>query len=156
MNLVVREAFMSFRRTPSLSFLSIITIGFALFVVSLFGLVALNFQEALEDVGERVEVVMYLTRGTPETIALAAYDDILTFPEVESVEFVSADEALVQAREELVEFQGLYSDLSTNPSRLHLESSSNRAFATQKTSERWPNAYAGFALPRIFDMETIG
>lgn len=115
MSLIVREALMSFRRTPYLSILSVITIGFALFVVSLFGLVALNFQEALEDIGERVEVVMYLTRGTPETVALAAYDDIMTFPEVESVKFVSAHEALVQAREELVEFQGLYSDLSTNP-----------------------------------------
>ncbi len=115
MSLVIREAFLSFRRAPSLSILSIITIGFALFVVGLFGLVALNFKEALEEVGERVEVVVYLTRGTPETVALAAYDDILTFPEVESVDFVSADEALVEAREQLTEFQGLYSDLATNP-----------------------------------------
>jgi cell division transport system permease protein len=143
-SLVIREAFISFRRTPSLSILSIITIGFALFVVGLFGLVALNFQEALEDVGERVEVVVYLTRGTPETVALAAYDDILTFPEVESVEFVSADEALTRAREELIEFQGLYGDLSTNPLPASLGIKLKTGFRNQESVQAVAERVRGF------------
>ena len=45
MNLVVREALLAFRRAPLLSALSVTTIAFSLFVVGLFGLVAINLQQ---------------------------------------------------------------------------------------------------------------
>ena len=41
------EALLTFRRTPLLSALSVSSIGFSLFTIGLFGLVALNFQKAL-------------------------------------------------------------------------------------------------------------
>lgn len=144
MSLTIKEAFRSFRRTPSLSILSIITIGFALFVVGLFGLVALNLRLALEDVGSRVEIVMYLTRGTPENVALAAYDDIVTFPEVESVTYVSAEEALENARQELVEFQGLYSDLITNPLPSSLEIKLKPEYRTERQVSAVADRLRGF------------
>ena len=65
MTLAGREALLSFRRTPVLSALSITTIAFALFVISLFGLVALNLRQAMRQIEDRVEVVAYLMRGTP-------------------------------------------------------------------------------------------
>src|SRR5207249_4273559 len=46
-NLVIREALLAFRRAPLLSALSVTTIAFSLFVVGLFGLVAVNLQQAL-------------------------------------------------------------------------------------------------------------
>ena len=54
MNLVIREALLAFRRAPLLSALSVTTIAFSLFVVGLFGLVAVNLQQALRDVAERL------------------------------------------------------------------------------------------------------
>jgi cell division transport system permease protein len=114
-NLLLREALLSFRRTPALSLLSITAIAFSLFTVGLFGLVALNLREALRGVEERVEVVAFLLRGTsPETVALAS-EDIAAFPEVADVQFVSEDQALEQARQELVEFRDAYKDLQVNP-----------------------------------------
>jgi len=119
--LLFREALLTFRRAPLLSILSVTTIAFSLFVVGLFGLVALNLQRALKQVEQRVEIVAYLLRNTPaETIALAS-QDIAAFPEVLSVNYVSDEEALNRARNELVEFRDAYRDLQVNPLPASLE-----------------------------------
>jgi cell division transport system permease protein len=113
--LLGREALLSFRRAPLLSVLSVTTIAFSLFTVGLFGLVAVNLREALRGIEERVEIVAYIFRGTPsETIAIAT-QDIAAFPEVSDVSYVSEEEALRQARAELVEFRDAYRDLQVNP-----------------------------------------
>jgi cell division transport system permease protein len=115
MRLLVREVFLPFRRLPLLSVLSITTIAFSLFTVGLFGLVALNLRQALRGLEARVEVVAFVLRGTPpETITVAA-QDVATFPEVQTVDYVSEDQALARARRELVEFRDAYRDLQTNP-----------------------------------------
>jgi cell division transport system permease protein len=113
--LLVREALQSFRRAPLLSALSITTIAFSLFTIGLFGLVAINMQQMLKDVGTRVEVVAYILRGTPlESITVAA-QDISAFPEVLAVDYVDEEQALAQAQAELVEFRDAYRDLRVNP-----------------------------------------
>ena len=121
MKLTVREALLSFRRTPLLSGLAITTIGFALFVVGLFGLVALNLRATLSQVAERVEIVMYLARGTPVDVVTVAIGDIQVFPEIEEVTYVTEDQALDRARRELSEFRGVFSDLTQNPLPASLE-----------------------------------
>ena len=121
MSLATREAFRSFRRTPLLSLLSVSTIAFSLFTFGLFALVAVNFRGALAGLAERVEVVAFVLRGTPpETVTLAA-QDIGAFPEVLTVTFVTQEEALQRAQEELVEFREMYRDLATNPLPASLE-----------------------------------
>lgn len=121
MTLTVREALLAFRRAPLLSALSITTIAFALFVVGLFGLVVLNLRGALAGIEERVEIVMYLRRGTPVEVATLATTDIEAFPEVATVTYVSEDQALDRARRELVEFRGVFADLQANPLPASLE-----------------------------------
>jgi len=111
----LREALLTFRRTPLLSALSVASIGFSLFTIGLFTLVALNFQHALQNLAERVEVVAFVLRGTPtETISSAA-QDIAAFPEVLDVAYVTPEQALSRARSELVEFAEAYRDLEVNP-----------------------------------------
>jgi cell division transport system permease protein len=119
--LALREALRSFRRAPVLSLLSITTIAFALFVVGLVVLVGLNVQAALQEVGERVEIVVYLRRGTPLEAATFAMEDILSFPEVADVAYVSEEDALRKARDELREFQDVFDDLTRNPLPASLE-----------------------------------
>lgn len=115
MTLTMREALLAFRRAPLLSALSVTTIAFSLFVLGLFGLVAVNLRQALRGVAERVEIVAYVLPGTPiETVTLAE-QDIEAFPEVASAEFVSEDSALARARHELVEFRDLLRELERNP-----------------------------------------
>jgi cell division transport system permease protein len=138
--LVLREALNVFRRAPALSILSITTIAFSLYVVGLFGLVALNLREALRGVEQRVEVVAYLLRGTPPESIAQASEDIAAFPEVQRVTFVSEDEALTRARAELVEFRDAYRDLAVNPLpaslEIQLKDGSRDAVHAQLVAER--------------------
>jgi cell division transport system permease protein len=138
--LLTREALLSFRRAPLLSALSITTIGFSLFTVGLFGLVAINLRQALRGIEERVEIVAFVLRGTPaETITLAT-QDIAAFPEVRDVSYVTEEQALARARTELVEFRDAYRDLATNPLpasiEVRLEEGFRDAAAVASVAER--------------------
>jgi len=127
-NLTVREALLAFRRAPLLSALSVTTIAFSLFVLGLFGLVAVNLQNALRRVAERVEIVAYVLPGTPaETITLAL-KDIEAFPEVAAATFVSEDAALARAKAELVEFRDVLRELEHNPLPASIEVKLQPAF----------------------------
>ena len=121
MKLVLREALLTFQRAPLLSALSVTTIAFSLFVVGLFGLVAVNLQQALSEVAERVEIVAYLLPGTPVETVTMGVKDIEAFPEVQSATYVTEDRALARARAELVEFRDVLQELERNPLPASLE-----------------------------------
>jgi cell division transport system permease protein len=104
----LRDAFVTFRRTPLLSALSVTTIAFSLFALGLFGLVALNIREALDRLEDRVELRAFVAEGTPIDAIAVATADIATFPEVLSARTVSQDEALARARRELGEFRDVF------------------------------------------------
>jgi cell division transport system permease protein len=142
--LAAREALRSFRRAPTLSMLAVTTIAFALFVMSLFVLVALNLRAALADVEERVEIVVYLRRGTPLEAVTVAMDDILAFPEVADVGYVSEEQALTRARAELREFQDVFDELETNPLPASLEISLQPGFRTGRHAEAVAERLRGF------------
>lgn len=136
MRLLIRETLLSFRRAPMLSVLSVTTIAFALFVVGLFGLVALNLRSALADVTERVEIVAYLMRGTPIEVVTVAIGDIQAFPGVQSVVYVTEEEALSRARAELVEFREVFDDLTDNPLPASIEVQLSPGYRDAKTVEQ--------------------
>jgi cell division transport system permease protein len=107
-SLATREAFNGLRRAPVLSLLSITTIAFSLYAFGLFGLVALNIRAALSQVEDRVEIRAFIAEGTPVEATSAATGDIGAFPEVQSVTFVTSEQALVRARRELGEFSDVF------------------------------------------------
>jgi cell division transport system permease protein len=115
MTLTLREALLAFRRAPLLSVLSVVTIAFSLYVVGLFGLVAVNLRAALAAIEERVEIVAYLLPGTPVEAAVQVSDDVSAFPEVAAALYVSEEEALGRAQRELPEFRSVLSDFDVNP-----------------------------------------
>ena len=135
-----REALRTFRRTPLLSALSVASIGFSLFTIGLFGLVAVNFRATLRGMAERVEVVAFVLRGTPTEAITAAGQDIQAFPEVQEVRYVSEEQALARARQELVEFKEAYRDLETNPLpasiEVQLRPTFRDAVSAQRVAER--------------------
>lgn len=146
MRLLVREAIQSFKRAPLLSALSVTTIAFSLFTVGLFGLVAINMQRALQEVGTRVEIVAYLLRGTPlESITVAA-QDISAFPEVLSVDYIDEEQALAQAQSELVEFRDAYRDLRVNPLPASFEIQLREGFRGAATVAEVADRVAGFGF----------
>jgi cell division transport system permease protein len=144
MRLVLRETMLAFRRAPLLSLLSVSTIAFSLFVFGLFGLVAVNIQAAIGTAAERVEVVAYLRRGTAIEAITLGMNDILAFPEVQSVEHVSETEALSRARRELPEFQDIFQDLEVNPLPASLEVRLKPQFRTAATAAAVAERLKGF------------
>ncbi len=146
MRLLTREALLSFRRAPLLSALSVTTIAFSLFTVGLFGLVAINLREALRGLEERVEIVAFVLRGTPaETITLAT-QDIAAFPEVKDVAFVTEEQALARARQELVEFRDAYRDLQVNPLPASIEVRLKEGYRDATNVERVAQRLRGFSF----------
>ncbi len=110
MRLAFREAMRAFERAPMLSALSVTTIAFSLFAFGLFGLVALNLRQALQQVEDRVEVRGFVAAGTPPEAASAAVDDVSLFPEVGQVRLVTESQALERARRELREFSDVFEE----------------------------------------------
>ena len=108
MRLAFREALRAFQRSPVLSALSVTTIAFSLFAFGLFGLVALNLRNALQQVEDRVEVRAFVAEGTPPEATSAAVGDVALFPEVASVRLVTEAQALERARRELTEFEDVF------------------------------------------------
>lgn len=115
MSYTSREAFFAFRRSPLLTGLSILTIGFALYTLAVFGLVWLNIERVLKDVEKRVEVIAYLDDGTEPGQSATLMRELATYPEVDSLAYVSKDQALARARADLTEYSELYQDLEENP-----------------------------------------
>lgn len=146
MKLLSREALLSFRRAPLLSALSVTTIAFSLFTVGLFGLVAVNLRQALRGLEERVEIVAYILRGTPSEAIAVATQDIVAFPEVQDVSYVSEEEALRRARTELVEFRDAYRDLQVNPLPASVEVRLKDGYRDAATVERVAQRLRGFGF----------
>jgi cell division transport system permease protein len=104
----LRDALITFRRSPLLSALSVTTIAFSQFAFGLFGLVALNIRDALDGLEDRVEIRAFVTDGTtPEQMAQAA-TDILGYPEVMAATVVTQEQALVRAQKELGDFRDVF------------------------------------------------
>jgi cell division transport system permease protein len=95
----------AFRRSPALGILSVVTIAFSLFAFGLFGLVAINIQQALRSIEDRVEVRAFLVDNAPEADIAALMAQMQQQPMVADVGFVSPDSALRRARAELQEFR---------------------------------------------------
>ncbi|MDX1624320.1 MAG: permease-like cell division protein FtsX [Gemmatimonadota bacterium] len=115
MSYTSREAFFAFRRSPLLTALSILTVAFAFYTLAVFGLVWLNIERVLQDVEERVEVIVYLDDGVEPGQSSTLMREVATYPEVDSLAYVSKDEALARARADLAGYSELYADLETNP-----------------------------------------
>ena len=111
----VREALVAFRRAPLLAGVSAAMIALSLFVIGLFGVVAFNIRKVIEGVEARVEVVAYLRDEASPADVMALRQQLLAVPAVREVRYVSREEALQVAREELSEFSAVFGSLESNP-----------------------------------------
>jgi cell division transport system permease protein len=117
----LREAIAAFRRAPVLTGLSAAMIALSLFVIGLFGLAAYNVRTVVQDVESRVEIVAYLRDDAAAGAVDIARQQIREFAEVRAVRYISREEALVIARQELRELASMFGNLETNPLPASLE-----------------------------------
>ncbi|HSW28278.1 MAG TPA: permease-like cell division protein FtsX [Longimicrobiales bacterium] len=163
----IREALAAFRRAPVLTGLSAAMVGLALFVVGLFGLATYNLRLALAAIEERVEVVVYLRDDTRQSEIDLLQSDLSDIGEVARVKYVSKQEALERARQDLPEFSDLFSGLDVNPLPQSLElelrpGARNREAVERlsKTAEAYPFVedvrYGREWVDKLFTLRRVG
>jgi cell division transport system permease protein len=111
----LREAFAAFRRSPLLTALSVAMISMSLLVVGLFAIAAHNIRNVLDRIEARVEVVAYLHDDADFNQVMAAQAEMRKVPVVREVRYVSREQALEIARQELPEFQQIFGQMDGNP-----------------------------------------
>lgn len=117
----LREVLSAFRRAPVLAFLSSAMIAMSLFVVGLFGLVAFNIRVVIERMEARVEVVAYLRDNADQASIDAASREMRTWNEVRDVVYITREQALQKARQEVKEFDEMFAGIEGNPLPASLE-----------------------------------
>jgi cell division transport system permease protein len=117
----LREALAAIRRAPLLTALSAAMVALALYVVGLFAVASYNLHQALAQVEERVEVVVYIRDGTADSEVQLLEEELVQMEEVHAAHYVSKDEALARARQDLPEFEELFLDMEVNPLPASLE-----------------------------------
>jgi cell division transport system permease protein len=130
----LREALAAFRRAP-ITVLAAGMVGLALFVVGLFSLAAFNMEEALEQVESRVEVIAYLRDDVRTSEIELARQELGKVAQVQDIRYVSKETALENARRDLSDLEGVFSDLTVNPLPASLEIQLHSEYRTRESVE---------------------
>lgn len=96
---VIKSGFVNFKRSSfvSLSSVLVMTITLSVITMLIFSQAILNF--SLASLEDKVDVTVFFTLNAPENEVLSLKASIEELPEVESVEYVSAEQALADFKE---------------------------------------------------------
>lgn len=96
---IFRSGFLSFWRNAFVSFASILVMTITLFTVGATMFAGAILGTTLEELRDKADVNVYFVTTAPEEQILALRDSLVALPEVQSVEYVSREEALAAFRE---------------------------------------------------------
>lgn len=96
---IFRAGFLDFWRNGFVSLASILVMTVTLFVVGLTLFAGVILNSALADLRDKADVNVYLTTNAPEDQIMELQKSLEALPQVQSVQYVSADEALAAFRE---------------------------------------------------------
>jgi len=94
------ETFISLRRNFFMGFTAITTVAITLFIVGFFMLVVYDIQSIIKSVESEVELAVYLEDDISEDLKNFVQEEILSWEETDSVNYVSKDQALERFRKQ--------------------------------------------------------
>lgn len=97
---IIKNGFSTFVRNGVLSFASTTVMVLTLLSLSLFFIVNVALNAGIEAVQEKIDLSAYLKDEAPEAQVLELQTDLAAFTEVETVKYVSKDEALERYKEQ--------------------------------------------------------
>lgn len=112
---LVSESFRTLSRHKAVMTLSVIIMSLTLLVLAVFLLATDNVLLLLDRTQQDLRIYVYLEDGLSSRETESLHRRILSLPRVETVVFVSKEEALGEFREELGEDQFILETLETNP-----------------------------------------
>ncbi|MBY0293841.1 ABC transporter permease [Patescibacteria group bacterium] len=95
---IVRAGFLDFWRNGFVSLASILVMTVTLFVVGTTLFAGIMLQSTLNTLRDKADVTVYFTTSAPEEQVLQLQETLRTLPQVESVEYLSAEDALTAFR----------------------------------------------------------
>src|SRR5687767_13344067 len=117
----LEEAFTSLWRSRLINLLSILTIAVSLFVVGAFVTVGANLARVVAQWTEKVQVVFYLDDGIDPVAQKGLEERLRAEGGVESLRYVSREEALARFKSLFRDLETLAADLGENPFPASLE-----------------------------------
>lgn len=116
-NYFIVDALKSIKRNKTISIAAMLTVLITFFIFGTFTLLALNFNKAIEDVAEGVEIQVFLLNDIKLVDQREIEITLREQPGVKDVIYESKDEAFLNLKESLAENEGLLQgyDLSNNP-----------------------------------------
>ncbi len=112
---LVREAFATLGRHKGITFLSMVIMGLSLLVLAVFLLATDNVFTFFDQTKQEMKVFVYLEDGVSSTVIEDYYKWLMSMDEVEAVEYISKDQAMVEFREELGDEGSVVDVLESNP-----------------------------------------
>ena len=96
---IVKGGFINFRRGGVVSWAAVLVMTITLSVITLIIFFQAILHFSLAQIKDKVDVTIYFTVGAPEDQILALQSSLQQLPEVASVSYTSADEALALFRD---------------------------------------------------------
>jgi cell division transport system permease protein len=115
------EALTSLWRSRLMNTVSVGTIAVSLFVLGAFLTVASRLGDVVSRWTQKVQVIVYLEDGTEERVRASLENRLREDPAVETVDYVSREQALARFREMFRDLSALPEDLGENPFPASLE-----------------------------------
>jgi len=97
----IREVLISLRRNNWMSFASVGTVAVSLFVLGVFMLLVLNMNRLASTLESQVQISVYFQDDIKDSVRDKVEEDILAMQGIESVRYVSKDEAMERLKERL-------------------------------------------------------
>ncbi len=97
----IREVFLSLRRNNWMSFASIGTVAVSLFVLGVFLILVLNMNRLASSLESQVQISVYLREDIEDSTRRRVEGNIQEMQGIESVKYVSKDEAMMRLKERL-------------------------------------------------------
>jgi cell division transport system permease protein len=147
----VEEALTSLWRSRLITGLSVITIAVSLFVLGAFLSLASNLADVVARWSDKVQVTFYLEDQLPEGPRESLQATLRADPAVESVAYISREEALRRFRSLFKEMRSLPEDLGENPFPAALEVTLRPARNSAVDAQRLVDAFQ--KAPGVEDVE---
>jgi cell division transport system permease protein len=112
---LIGESFGTLSRHKAVTLLSIVIMSLTLLILAVFLLATDNVLTVMDRARRDMTVFVYLREDVPNRIIEEHYNRLLSMQEVETVTFISKDQAMAEFREELGGDQSILGALEANP-----------------------------------------
>lgn len=143
---LVSEAFRTVGRHKAVTALSIVIMSLTLLVLAVFLLATDNVLTFLDRARREMTVFVYLRDDAPRRSVEEEYNRILKAPEVETVVFITKEQAMQEFREELGDERYVLEALETNPLPASFRVTLRSPYRTREAIERFAATARGGAV----------